>query len=98
MDDKGYVFEDNGNFKVKSRTYPVTYKYENGLELKGSEKQVVYWSRKFYEKEYSEKKSFYDFIQKLIDSPDTYRITKVEAGRALHDAFSEYTKNKKERN
>ena len=80
MDDKGYVFEDNGNFKVKSRTYPVTYKYENGLELKGSEKQVVYWSRKFYEKEYSEKKSFYDFIQKLIDSPDTYRITKVEAG------------------
>lgn len=80
LNEDGYLYNGGKDFKLKSRTYPVIYKLNSGTELKGSEKQVVYWSRKFYEKEYTEKKSFYDFVQKLMESPETFRITKVEAG------------------
>ena len=41
---------------------------------------VTYWSKKFYEKQYAEKRSFYDFVKKLIETPENFRITKFETG------------------
>ena len=70
----------NDDFKIKSRTYVKKFTLENGTELKSSEKQVTYWSKKFYDKEYAEKKKFYDFIKKLIETPEAFKITKIEAG------------------
>lgn len=84
-EEKKWMLEDNyetinDDFKIKSRTYVKIFKLENGTELKSSEKQVTYWSKKFYDKEYAEKKSFYDFVKKLIETPENFRITKIEAG------------------
>ena len=41
---------------------------------------MTYWSKKFYDKEYAEKKNFYDFVKKLIETPENFKITKIEAG------------------
>ena len=78
-DNEGYTVNENGTFKVKSRTYVKSYNLEDGTELKSSEKEVVYWSKKFYDKEYNDKKAYYDFLGKLIESPESFRITKTEA-------------------
>ena len=84
-EEKAWMLQDdyetvNDDFKIKSRTYVKKFVLDNGTELKSSEKQVTYWSKKFYDKEYNEKKSFYDFIKKLIDTPENFKITKIEAG------------------
>ena len=93
-DDIQWMLEDNytetyPGFKIKSREYVKTFVLDNGLELKSSEKQVAYWSKKYYDKEYNEKKDYYDFIKKLIESPETFKITKIEAGM-----FGRYIKKK----
>lgn len=75
------------NFKIKSRTYVKNFTLEDGTVLKSSEKQVTYWSKKFYDKEYAEKKSFYDFIKKLLETPENFKVSKIEAG-----LFSKYLK------
>ena len=84
-EEKAWMLEDNyetvnDNFKIKSRTYVKKFTLDNGTVLKSSEKQVTYWSKKFYDKEYAEKKNFYDFIKKLIEEPESFKITKIEAG------------------
>ena len=84
-EEKAWILEDNyetvsEDFKIKSRTYVKNYTLDNGTVLKSSEKQVTYWSKKFYDKEYAEKKNFYDFVKKLIETPENFKITKIEAG------------------
>lgn len=79
--DDGYVSNADGTFKIKSRIYVKKFKLEDGTELKSSEKEVVYWSKKFYDKEYNEKKHYYDFLKKLIETPDNFKITKIEASQ-----------------
>jgi transposase len=87
MAEKQWMIEEDGyrcigtDYKVKSRIYPKTYKLEDGTELKSSEKEVTYWSKKFYDREYAEKKDYYDFLRKLMKTPETFKITKIEAGR-----------------
>lgn len=69
-----YIGED---FKYKSRVVVKTYKLDNGTEIKSSEKQVTYWSKKFFDKEYHEKKEYYDFLKELISNPNNFRITNI---------------------
>jgi transposase len=84
-EDIDWILEDDfkevsDNFKIKSKTYVKTFTLENGSKIKSSEKMVTYWSKKFYEKQYAEKRSFYDFVKKLIETPENFRITKFETG------------------
>lgn len=52
-------------------------KYTVGDEQqKITEKVVVYWSKKFYDKQTAENRSFLEFIDKLQANPDNFRITK----------------------
>ena len=44
-----------------------------------TEKVVVYWSRKFYNKQMAENKSFLEFIDKLQKSPDSFRLSKLQS-------------------
>lgn len=71
----------NDDFKYKSRT--VKYQAGDPADKKKKidivEKQVVYWSRKFYEREKAEKKSFFEFIQKLRENPRNFRISALQA-------------------
>lgn len=83
--DQEWAYEDDGytvvsdDFKYKSRIVKRTVKDENGSSRKIKEKVVVYWSRKFQERSIRENKKFLDFLQKLEESPESFRITALQS-------------------
>lgn len=79
LDSNGYICEGEG-FKYKSRIVKKKMLASNGTYLETTEKQVTYWSRRFYEREKQEKKAFYELIEKLISSPERFRISKLQCG------------------
>ena len=78
LDDKDYVHQSK-DFKYKSRIVhkKVKDEYENEREI--TEKEVVYWSKKFEDKQRHENKSFLQFIEKLKESPESFRVSKSQA-------------------
>lgn len=66
------------DFKYKSRIVKRTIKDENNEKHTIEEKVVVYWSKKFQVKAENENKSFLDFIKKLQDSPENFRLTAIQ--------------------
>lgn len=80
-----WAYEDGGytivspDFKYKSRIVARTVKDENGSSRKVEEQVVVYWSRKFEERSKAENKKFLDFLQKLEESPSSFRITAFQS-------------------
>ncbi len=82
-DEKDWIFngkdyiELNNDFKYKSHVVKRKVKTDDGYK-DITEKVVVYWSRKFYKKQMHENKSFLEFIDKLIESPENFRITKTQ--------------------
>ena len=77
-DNDGYISVGD-NFKYKSRIVKRTVKDENGNSRKIEEKVVVYWSRKFEERSIRENKKFLDFLQKLEETPENFRITALQS-------------------
>lgn len=77
-DDDGYVIVSE-DFKYKSRIVKRSVKDENGIPRRLEEKVVVYWSRKFQERSIRENKKFLDFLQKLEESPENFRITALQS-------------------
>ena len=73
-DDKGYVTV-NEDFKYKSRIIKRTITDEDNVKHTIEEKVVVYWSKKFQKRAEKEDKSFFDFIKKLQESPESFRLT-----------------------
>ena len=84
--DKDYVYNGE-DFKIKSKTYEKVYKLDDGTELKSSEKMVSYWSKKFYNREYEEQKSFYDTLRQIIESPESF-----PSNRLNNNKFKKYLK------
>lgn len=77
-DDAGYlsVSED---FKYKSRIVKKSVRDKNGNARTVEEKAVVYWSRKFQKRAEQENKKFLDFLEKLQEHPENFRITAIQA-------------------
>jgi Transposase len=75
----GYV-EVSPDFKYKSRILKRNVKDENGISRTFEEKVVVYWSRKFQMRCERENKKFLDFLKKLEESPESFRITALQSG------------------
>lgn len=94
-EDKSWILDEDDytktsdDFKIKSRTikYKVSDPSNPKVKREIVEKQVVYWSRKFYEREKAEKKSFIDFIEKVRKSPANFKITALQA-----KSFKKYLK------
>jgi len=80
LDESGYT-HNGENFKVKSRMvkYPATDPQDKSQKRTIVEKQVVYWSRSFYERERAEKKSFLEVIEKIQQNPRSFRITALQS-------------------
>lgn len=61
-------------FKYKSRINEIelTYKNEDGTKPKKTikEKEIVYWSKKHYEKELHQNKKFIEYLEACKDNPD----------------------------
>lgn len=53
-------------FKFKSRIVTRCVKDENGTTMDLKEKVIVYWSERFYKREYNEHKSFLDFLENYV--------------------------------
>ncbi len=76
--DAGYVTV-SPDFKYKSRVMKRTVKDENGNPRTVEELVVVYWSRKFEERNNRDNRKFLDFLQKLEESPSSFRITALQS-------------------
>jgi hypothetical protein len=72
--------KENNDFKYKSRIIKRTIKLkETDENYDIIQKVVVYWSKKFYDKQYAENKSFLEFIDKLEKNPESFCITKMQS-------------------
>ena len=76
--DEGYL-STSADFKYKSRIVKRTVRDENGAPRTLEEKVVVYWSRKFQTRSERENKKFLDFLKKLEESPENFRITALQS-------------------
>lgn len=78
LEDKDYTEIKNSSgevvFKYKSRINEIelTYKNEDGTKSKkiGKEKEIIYWSKKHYEKELHQNKKFIEYLESCKDNPD----------------------------
>lgn len=91
--DEGYL-STSEDFKYKSRIIKRTVKDENGTSRTLEEKVVVYWSKKFQARSERENKKFLDFLKKLEESPENFRITAIQS-KSLKKFFKKDCVNKK---
>lgn len=78
LNNEGYhlITNDKGEttFKYKSRINEVklTYKNENGTKSTKivKEKEIIYWSKKHYEKELKQNKKFIEYLESCKENPD----------------------------
>lgn len=77
FDQKGYI-EENKSFKYKSKIIKRKVTINSTQQQEIVEKVVVYWSERFYKKQVAENKSFLDFIEKLEQNPENFRISKSQ--------------------
>ena len=83
-EEKEWILKQEGytsisdNFKYKSRIITKMVKDENDNDVQITEKEVVYWSKSYYEKQMYENKTFLEFLDKLKNSPQSFRITKTQ--------------------
>lgn len=82
--EKDWILEENGyikksdTFKYKSRIIRKKVKDSEGNTRTITEKVVVYWSKKFYEKEIHENQSFIEFLRKLKETPANFRVSATQ--------------------
>lgn len=78
VEQDGYT-EESPDFKYKSKIAEVTVTDEDGKKKKIKQKVVVYWNRKFYERERRENRNFIEFIDKLRSNPNGFRVTAAQS-------------------
>lgn len=91
--DDGYI-KTSEEFKYKSRIVKRAHKDENGQSRTIEEKVVVYWSRRFQARCERENKKFLDFLKKLQESPENFRITALQS-KSLRKFFKKDWVNQK---
>ena len=78
LDQDGYTAA-SPDFRYKSHVVTRTVTDEDGSKRKIKEKVVVYWSKAFYSREAHENKSFLEFIEKLKENPNGFRVTAAQS-------------------
>ena len=91
--DDGYI-QVSDDFKYKSRIVKRTVKDEAGNSRTVEEKVVVYWSKRFQLRAEKENRKFLDFLKKLEEAPENFRITAIQA-KSLRRFFRRECVNKK---
>lgn len=90
LDSKGYT-KIGDSFKYKSRIIKRNVKTESGETKAIVEKVIVYWSKKFYEKQMYENASFLKILEEIKKDPSQFRATKAKS-KVLKKFFKkEYT-------
>ena len=76
-DPSGYTIV-NENFKYKTKTVSKTTTTPEGVKLEYAEKVLTYWSKKYYDKEVAEKRSFYEFVREYMKDPRSFRLSSTQ--------------------
>ena len=71
--------QESDKFRYKSRVVRKKVTDENGQEREIPEKVVVYWSENFAKHGEKENKSFLEFLDKLMENPENFRVTATQA-------------------
>ena len=83
MDQTGYVVNESGQFKCKSKVVTRTVRDEAGLPVEIREKVVCYWSKRFYDRELRENETFLQTLQMYIDNPSLIKREKANSSHSL---------------
>jgi len=75
--EEGYINEIPG-FKYKTKIRTRTVQDEGGEKREITEKVVAYWSEKYANRALKENQSFLEFLDKLIESPASFRVTALQ--------------------
>ena len=78
LEPEGYT-EQGAGFRYKSRRITRQVKGEDGKMHTLTEQVVVYWSKKFHDRERMQHKSFLEFIEKLQKNPASFRVTATQS-------------------
>lgn len=74
LNDEGYTYIRNQSneivFKYKSRVNEITVKDKDGNKKQIKEKEIVYWSKKHYEKEKHQNSKFIEYLESCKENPD----------------------------
>lgn len=78
LENKDYIKQENSSgvttFKYKSRINEIelVYKNEDGTKSKKivKEKEIIYWSKKHYDKEVFQNKKFIEYLESCKENPD----------------------------
>jgi len=76
--ESGFTVEKSG-FKYKSHIVRRTVEDEYGQTREIAEKVVIYWSENFAKRGLKENESFLEFLDKFMESPESFRITTTQA-------------------
>jgi transposase len=69
----------SNDFKFKSRIKKRIIKDENGQKRTITEKVIVYWTRKFYERDLHENADYIEVVEKILKNPKGFRVTDMQA-------------------
>jgi len=73
LDQDGYIENQDGTFRLKSKIRERTIADENGNEVQIKEKVISYWSSKQYLHALHENEGFVEYLKAVIKSPDKLR-------------------------
>ena len=67
------------DFKYKSQIKKRTIKDENGKKRTITEKVIVYWTKKFYERDLQKNVDYIEVVEKILKNPKGFRVTDMQA-------------------
>lgn len=74
LDENNYVVQRNKQgeitFKCKSRIIERTLKDKDGNKMKVKEKEIVFWSKKHYERQVHQNRKFIEYLESCKNHPD----------------------------
>lgn len=78
IDPQGYSGQPGDDFRVKSRIVSKKIKNQDGDIVILKQKQVVYWSRRFYIREMRENEKFLSMLEKFVENPNSFPISRFK--------------------
>ena len=75
---EGFSGVPGDDFRVKSRIVTKKIKNDDGQHVTLNQKQVVYWSRRFYNREMKENESFLKMLEEFVEAPERFPVSRFK--------------------
>ena len=92
LNPEGYI-SIGEDFRYKTKIIKKTCTAD-GVEIEYTEKVLTYWSKKFCEREKAEAKSFYETVEKILESPERFRVSQLQRNSLRKYLKKEYVNRK----